>query len=71
MRGGIARERRIEHSQQLQLDLERAVVQAGDKLCECAVLATDVHYPIESVAQLYRDRADAENAFDEMKNQWA
>ncbi|MBA4254107.1 transposase [Serpentinimonas maccroryi] len=27
-------------------------------------------YPLESIAQLYRDRADAENAFDELKNQW-
>ena len=34
------------------------------------MLVTDVDYPIESVAQLYRDRADAENAFDELKNQW-
>ena len=23
-----------------------------------------------SIAQLYRDRADGENAFDELKNQW-
>ena len=25
---------------------------------------------LESIGQLYRDRADAENAFDELKNQW-
>lgn len=24
----------------------------------------------EILAQLYRDRADAENSFDELKNQW-
>jgi hypothetical protein len=70
VRGGIARERRIEQGKQLQLDFEPAVFQAGDKLWEYAVLVTDVPYPIESVAQLYRDRADAENAFDELKNQW-
>jgi len=69
IRGGIARQRRID-SRQLQLDLQPAVFQAGDKLWEYAVLVTDVAYPIESVAQLYRDRADAENAFDELKNQW-
>lgn len=69
IRGGIARQRRID-SRQLQLDLEPAVFAAGDKLWEYAVLVTDVDYPIESVAQLYRDRADAENAFDELKNQW-
>jgi hypothetical protein len=27
-------------------------------------------YEILSLGQLYRDRADAENAFDELKNQW-
>jgi len=70
VRGGIARERRIEPGRQLQLDFGPAVFQAADKLWEYAVLVTDVAYPIESVAQLYRDRADAENAFDELKNQW-
>jgi len=69
IRGGIARQRRID-SRQLQLDLQPAVFQAGDKLWEYAVLVTDVEVPIEAVAQLYRDRADAENAFDELKNQW-
>ena len=70
VRGGIARERRIDDSRQMQLDFEPAVFQAWDKLWEYAVLVTDVDYAIESVAQLYRDRADAENAFDELKNQW-
>jgi hypothetical protein len=69
IRGGIARQRRID-SRQLQLDLQPAVFQAGDKLWEYAVLVTDVEVPIEAVAQLYRDRVDAENAFDELKNQW-
>jgi hypothetical protein len=27
-------------------------------------------YPLDTMAQLYRDRADAENGFDELKNQW-
>ena len=26
--------------------------------------------PVGTIAQLYRDRADCENAFDELKNQW-
>jgi hypothetical protein len=38
---------------------------------EYAVLATDLAYDIHALAQLYRDRGDAENAFDELKNQWA
>lgn len=37
---------------------------------EYAVLATNSHYEILGLGQLYRDRADAENAFDELKNQW-
>ena len=37
---------------------------------EYAVLITNTDYEILSLAQLYRDRADAENAFDELKNQW-
>jgi hypothetical protein len=37
---------------------------------EYAVLVTDLSQEILSIAQLYRDRGDAENAFDELKNQW-
>jgi hypothetical protein len=40
------------------------------ELWEYAVLVTSSGYPLESMAQLYRDRADAENGFDELKNQW-
>jgi hypothetical protein len=69
VRGGFARERRID-ARQLKLDLQPAVFEAGDKLWEYAVLVTDVQYPLEAVGQLYRDRADAENGFDELKNQW-
>jgi hypothetical protein len=37
---------------------------------EYAVLITNTDYKVLSLGQLYRDRADAENAFDELKNQW-
>jgi hypothetical protein len=37
---------------------------------EYAVLVTNLDHEILSLGQLYRDRADAENAFDEIKNQW-
>lgn len=69
IRGGIARERRID-GKQLRLDLAGPSVHEGDRLWEYAVLVTDVAYPLESIGQLYRDQADAENAFDELKNQW-
>lgn len=37
---------------------------------EYAVLVTNLDYEVLTLAQLYRDRADAENTFDELKNQW-
>ena len=37
---------------------------------EYAVLVTDLAYDTRAISQLYRDRGDAENAFDELKNQW-
>ena len=37
---------------------------------EFMVLVTDFDAPILGIAQLYRDRADVENCFDELKNQW-
>ncbi len=43
---------------------------ADAKLWEYAVLITNTDYALESIAQLYRDRADCENGFDELKNQW-
>lgn len=40
------------------------------KRYEYAVLVTSTPSEILALAQLYRDRADAENTFDELKNQW-
>ena len=40
------------------------------KLWEYAVLVTNADYSLEAIGQLYRDRADCENGFDELKNQW-
>jgi Transposase DDE domain len=37
---------------------------------EYAVLVTSTGHEILTLAQLYRDRADAEINFDELKNQW-
>jgi hypothetical protein len=67
--GGIARERRVD-GKQLKLDLAGPSVHEGERLWEYAVFVTDLDYPLEAIGQLYRDRADAENAFDELKNQW-
>jgi hypothetical protein len=40
------------------------------KLWDYAVLVTNSDYDLASIGQLYRDRADCENGFDELKNQW-
>jgi uncharacterized protein YegP (UPF0339 family) len=37
---------------------------------EYAVLVTNLEHETLALGQLYRDRADAENAFDKLKNQW-
>ena len=39
-------------------------------LFEYSVLVTNLRFGVEETAQLYRDRADAENPYDELKNQW-
>lgn len=36
----------------------------------CAALVTSLDNDILTMGQLYRDRADCENTFDELKNQW-
>ncbi|MBQ6472527.1 MAG: transposase [Victivallales bacterium] len=41
-----------------------------DRRYDWEVLVTDLGHEILSMAQLYRDRGDCENIFDEMKNQW-
>ena len=51
-------------------DLFWAEAQPGTGVWEFAVLATSLDLEVLSIAQLYRDRADAENGFDELKNQW-
>jgi hypothetical protein len=40
------------------------------KVWEYAVLVTNAAYDVRHMGQLYRDRADCENGFDELKNQW-
>jgi len=53
-----------------QLRLSFTEVQENFALYEYAVLVTSLEEEIPAIAQLYRDRADAENPFDELKNHW-
>jgi hypothetical protein len=57
---------------QQQLGFIEADRKAGKRITgyEYAVLVTNLDAEVLSLGQLYRDRADAENAFDELKNQW-
>ena len=49
-----------------------AFVEIGEatETYEYSVLATSLDEDTEAFGQLYRDRGDGENIFDEMKNQW-
>ena len=37
---------------------------------EYQILITDLDYSLSAIAQLYRERGDCENVFDELKNNW-
>ena len=49
-----------------------AFVEIGEAadVYEYSVLVTSLDEDVEAFGQLYRDRGDGENIFDEMKNQW-
>jgi hypothetical protein len=55
---------------QLTLALPHDELQDDAQLWEYTVLVTNVEYDIAAIGQLYRDRCDCENGFDELKNQW-
>ena len=56
----------------LMLSFSKANRKRGKEITgyEYAVLVTNTRYEILTLGPLYRDRADAENAFDELKNPW-
>jgi hypothetical protein len=64
-----AAEKERKAGKQLSLDLPEATYQ-GVRY-EYAVLVTSMQDEVRTMAQLYRDRGDSENNFDELKNQWA
>lgn len=57
-----------DHQNQLRLSFPE--IHDGTAIHEYAVLVTSLDAEVLTIAQLYRDRADCENAFDELKNQW-
>jgi hypothetical protein len=60
----------VDQSDPEQLRLSFAELSDETIVYEYAVLVTSLTHEILSVAQLYRDRADAENPFDELKHHW-
>jgi hypothetical protein len=76
LRSGVVAETRDAADQ---LRLSFAEVEDDAPLWEHAVLVTSIDLgpmcptpadEVRAIAQLYRDRADSENLFDELKNQW-
>lgn len=61
-------QRALQASTQNQFDFVECLDSGPDY--EYVVLVTNEDLPIVGLAQLYRDRADCENVFDEIKNQW-
>jgi hypothetical protein len=62
----LSRKTKNEPGEQIELLMPDNDVQAW----EYAVLVTNSAYALDAFGQLYRDRADCENGFDELKNQW-
>jgi hypothetical protein len=71
MRRKLARDLAIsDRSNPAQPRLGFAELGPDDQPWEYAALVTSLDSEILTLGQLYRDRADAENVFDELKNQW-
>ena len=68
VKGKPAADRAADNPEQLRLSFP--TVTDGGEVFEHAALVTSLEDNILALGQLYRDRADCENAFDELKNQW-
>ncbi|MBV8398688.1 MAG: transposase, partial [Acetobacteraceae bacterium] len=71
LRRKLARDLAVtDHANPTQLRLGFAEVGPDQAVWEYAALVTSLDSELLTLGQLYRDRADAENVFDELKNQW-
>lgn len=71
LRRKLARDLAVtDHTDPTQLRLGFAEVGPDKSVWEYAALVTSLDSEMLTLGQLYRDRADAENGFDELKNQW-
>jgi hypothetical protein len=69
-KGRKGRDKGKGEGRQMVLALPHDEVLDAAQLWEYTVLVTNVQYDLEGIGQLYRDRCDCENGFDELKNQW-
>jgi hypothetical protein len=70
LRRKLGRELAITNADPAQPRLGFAEVGPDKEVWEYAALVTSLDSEILTLGQLYRDRADSENVFDELKNQW-
>jgi hypothetical protein len=70
LRRRIERSLVVERNSAGQLSLGFAEIDGGREVWEYAVLVTSLASEVLTIGQLYRDRADCENTFDELKNHW-
>ncbi|MDZ7811605.1 MAG: transposase [Ideonella sp.] len=70
VKGGVQRCGRGKGKDAAQAELHFIDENEPVKSWEYAVLVCNAHYELQNIGQLYRDRADCENGFDEIKNQW-
>jgi hypothetical protein len=71
LRRKLARDLAVtDHSNPAQPRRSFAEIGPDKQLWEYAALVTSLEDEILTLGQLYRDRADSENVFDELKNQW-
>ena len=70
VKGSLVADEKTSGKSKKQQSLQFADVRQPVNIWEYAVLITNTGYSLDAIGQLYRDRADCENGFDEMKNQW-
>lgn len=70
VKGSLVADEKTSGKNKKQQSLQFADVSQPVNIWEYTVLITNTGYSLDAIGQLYRDRADCENGFDEMKNQW-
>jgi hypothetical protein len=70
VKGELAIESKTGKRAKRQASLQFAEPLQPVKVWEYTVLVTNADHDLDAIGQLYRDRADCENGFDELKNQW-